>query len=177
LYAAQDERESAQTLALIREFLFAGLNSFDKSDLKSMGVGRYFHRNVKWYGPGGIGACLSIKEFEDMHQKPWLMAYPDRKVADIDSLFAEGRLTAASGWSDMVATHTGPYLDCAPTGKFVTFNCIDFWLRQENVFTENWVFVDMVHLYAQFGIDLFDRMKTSNGVAPRLIPVMPDDPR
>ncbi len=177
LFAAQDERESAHTLALIRDFLFAGLNSFNKSDLKSMGVGRYFHHNVKWYGPGGIGACLSLREFEDKHQKPWLIAFPDRKVLDIDALIAEGRLTASSGWDVVAATHSGPYLDCAPTGKSVTFNCIDFWLRQEDVFIENWVFVDMLHLCAQIGIDLFDRMKTSKGVAPRIIPVMPDDPR
>lgn len=176
LLEAQDETETAQTLHLIRDFLFAGLNAFDKADLKSMGVARYFHKNVKWYGPGGIGACLSLKEFEDLHQKPWLVAYPDRKVQNLDSLFAEGRFTGSSGWSAVLATHTGPYLDAAATGRPIRFNGIDFWLRDHDQFVENWVFVDMIDVFRQFGIDLFDRMRVSTGQRPRLIRVMPDDP-
>jgi predicted ester cyclase len=177
LFAAQDPAETEKSQSLIRDFLFAGLNKFDKSNLESMGVARYFHPNVKWYGPGGIGACLSLAEFEDLHQKPWLVAYPDRKVQDLTNLFAEGRLVGSSAWSGVIATHTGSYLDCPATGKTVRFNGIDFWLRDGDLFTENWVFVDMVHLFAQFGVDLFDRLKHSNGVAPKLIPIMPDDPR
>lgn len=172
-----DEAETAHTQALIREFLFAGLNRFDRSDLKSMGVARFFHPNVKWYGPGGIGACLSLREFEDLHQKPWLIAYPDRQVQDLDSLFSEGRLCGSSAWAGVRATHTGPYLDCPATGREIVFNGIDFWLRTDDVFTENWVFVDMVHLFSQFGIDLFARMRESDGSRPAAIPVMEDDPR
>ena len=177
LEAAQGVEETAQTLSLIREFLFAGLNAFDKNNLKSMGVARYFHKNVKWYGPGGIGACLSLREFEDFHQKPWLVAYPDRKVQDLDSLFAEGCFTGSSAWSGVLATHTGPYLDAVATNNPIKFNGIDFWLRNGDQFTENWVFVDMIDLFRQFGIDLFERMKSFTGQRPRLIPVMPDDPQ
>ena len=36
------------------------------------------------HGPGGIGACLSLREFEDNHQQPWLDAFPDRKVQNLD---------------------------------------------------------------------------------------------
>jgi predicted ester cyclase len=177
LVAAQDAKETEHTLHLIRDFLFAGLNKFDQTNLKSMGVARYFHKNVKWYGPGGIGACLSLKEFEDLHQRPWLIAYPDRQIQDLSSLFAEGQLTGSSGWRAVIATHTGPYLDCPATGKQIEFNGIDFWLRVGDVFTENWVFVDMVHLFAQFGIELFGRMKSSIGQGRRMIPVMAGDPR
>ena len=41
-------------------------------------------------------------------------------------------------------------------------NGLDFWRREGDQFTENWVFVDMVHLFRQFGIDLFDRIKNIN---------------
>jgi predicted ester cyclase len=159
LSAPQDDADSAATLALGRTFIFGGLNRFDRKDLSSMGMARFFHPNVKWYGPGGIGACLSLEEFTDLHQRPWLVAYPDRQVQDLDNLFAEDRILAASGWSGVIATHTGPYQGVAATGRRIAFNGIDFWLRDGDRFTENWVFVDMIHLFAQFGVDLFARMR------------------
>ena len=64
----------------------------------------------------------------------------------------------------VLATHTGPYLDQPATGRRVSFNGIDFWLKGANPqgadhFTENWVFLDMIHLFNQFGVDLMARMR------------------
>lgn len=158
LSAPQDTDQTHKTLALGRELIFGGLNSFDERDLGSMGMARFFHSNLKWYGPGGIGACLSLKEFETSHQEPWLIAFPDRKVTHLESLFAEGRLLAASGPKGVTATHKGPYLGHPASGNPVEVSGIDFWLRSGNRFTENWVFVDMIHLFSQMGVDLFDRL-------------------
>ena len=157
---AQDPAISKHTLAHIRDFIFDGLNGFDQSELESMGMADYFHPDVKWYGPGGIGACASFHEFEDFHQKHWLHAYPDRQVQDLDALFAEGPYSAGPGWKGVVATHTGEYLDVPATGKSVWFNGIDFWKLENDRYVENWVFVDMIDLYRQFGIDLFERLKS-----------------
>ena len=63
LRGAQEAGQSAYSLQHIRQFIFEGLNGFDQSDLKSMGMADYFHPQLCWYGPGGIGACLSFKEF------------------------------------------------------------------------------------------------------------------
>ncbi len=156
----QDPASTAKTLALGRSFIFGGLNAFDQSDLTSMGMAQYFHPNVKWYGPGGIGACLSLQEFEDLHQKPWLVAFPDRKVMHLESLFAEDTLLAASGPRGVVATHTGPYLGHGPSHARIEVSGIDFWRREGNQFVENWVFVDMIHLFAQMGIDLFEKVRS-----------------
>lgn len=41
---------------------------------------------------------MSFAEFETLHQQPWLVAYPDRQVQDLDALFAEGLYSAAPGW-------------------------------------------------------------------------------
>ncbi|MCP4425743.1 MAG: ester cyclase [Chloroflexi bacterium] len=158
LLDAQDEQESAYSLDHIRRFIFDGLNKYDQSELKSMGMADFFHSGVQWYGPGGIGACLSLKEFEDFHQKPWLIAYPDRQVQDLDALIAEGNYSGAPGWAGVKATHTGPYLDAPATNKPVVFNGLDWWKREGEMYVENWVFVDMIHLFRQFGIDLFDRL-------------------
>lgn len=158
LLDAQDEQISAYTLQHIRRFIFEGLNSYDQSELKSMGMADYFHPEVQWYGPGGIGACLNLREFEDHHQKWWLRAYPDRQVQDLDALFAEGPYSGGPGWAGVKATHTGKYLDCPATGKQVVFNGLDFWKLENDMYVENWVFVDMIHLFRQLGVDLFKRL-------------------
>ena len=90
LLEPQDDDESAYSLDHIRRFIFDGLNAYDQRELESMGMANFFHKDVQWYGPGGIGACLSLKEFEELHQQPWLVAYPDRQVQNLDALIAEG---------------------------------------------------------------------------------------
>ena len=154
----QDASESEYTLDHIRTFIFDGLNNYDQSELKSMGMADYFHPDVHWYGPGGIGACLSFKEFEDKHQKHWLRAFPDRSVQNLDALIAEGPYSGAPGWAGVKATHAGEYLDCEATGQPLTVNGLDFWKLENDVYVENWVFVDMIHLFRQFGVDLFARI-------------------
>lgn len=158
LMPQQDQALSDDLLAYARAFIFGGLNAFDRTDLKSMGMARFFHPNVKWYGPGGIGACLSLREFEEWHQRPWLVAFPDRRVGDLDNLIAEGDFVGASSLPGVHATHTGPYLGHAASGRALAVNGIDFWRRDGGQFTENWVFVDMIHLFGQMGIDLLARV-------------------
>lgn len=154
-----DPATTKQTLDLGRELLFGGLNSFDTKNLTSMGMAHYFHPNLKWYGPGGVGACLSLKEFEDFHQRAWLESFPDRRVQDL-ALFAEGPLLAASGTAAVTATFGGKSYRSSPpgAGQPLEFSGLDFWRREGDVFTENWVFVDFVHLYRQMGVDLMDRI-------------------
>ena len=158
MLAVQDEQISRYTLEHIHKFIFDGLNGYDESDIDSMGMADFFHPNAQWYGPGGIGACYSFKEFENNHQIPWLLAYPDREVQDLDALLAEGNYSGGPGWAGVKATHTGEYKGVLATGNAIKFNGLDWWKRDNEQIIENWVFVDMVHLFRQFGVDLFERM-------------------
>jgi hypothetical protein len=158
-----DQGSATRLLAYGRQFIFGGLNAFDQANLKSMKMADYFHPNLKWYGPGGIGACMSLSEFEDLHQNPWLNAFPDRKVGDLDNLIAEGEFVAASSLPGVLLTHTGAYLGYTATQKRSGVNGIDFWRYEDGQFTENWVFVDMLHLFNQFGIDLMARVRHMTG--------------
>lgn len=155
----QDEAISRYSMDHIRRFIFDGLNSYDQSELKSMGMADYFDADVKWYGPGGIGACLSFREFEQLHQQPWLHAFPDRQVQDLTALITEGYYSGGPGWAGVSATHSGDYLGVASTGNKLVVNGLDFWKRDGEKYIENWVFVDMIHLFRQFGVDLMARIK------------------
>ncbi len=160
----QDPAEIHKTLSFERDFLYGALNSFDNTDLSSMRIPDFFYPNLKWYGPGCIGACLSLEQFQDRHQKQWLVAFPDRKAQDLDSLFAEGALLAASGVAGGKALHTGPFRETPASGKLIGFSGLDFWLRTGDKFTENWVFLDMVDMYSQMGHDLFKIMRAQAAV-------------
>lgn len=164
----QDPVQTAETLQLGRQLLYGGLNRYDATGLSSMGMAGFFHPNIKWYGPGGIGACFSLAEFETLHQQPWLAAFPDRKVQDLDALIAEGSLLGAAGVAGVRATHSGAYLTAPASGKPVQISGLDFWLRHKDKFTENWIFVDMIDLFAQMGQDLFTRLhsRTQTGLGP-----------
>ena len=107
LLEEQDAEETDRQLKQLRSFVYDSLNNFDQQDLDSMGVADYFHPDVRWYGPGGIGACYSLTEFEDYHQKPWLAAFPNRQNQDLDALYAEGLYTAGSGWAGTLAVQSG----------------------------------------------------------------------
>lgn len=158
LLEAQDEEETERQLHQIHRFVYDSLNSYDQDDVSSMGVADFFHPDVHWYGPGGIGSCYGLKEFEDFHQKPWLAAFPNRQNQDLDSLYAEGRYTAGSGWTGTKAIHSGEYKNVGGTGNPVKFNGMDWWKSDGEKYIENWVFVDMVYLFRQLGVDLFDRL-------------------
>ena len=159
----EDQGDNTELMEYARRFIFGGLNAFDEADLTSMGMADYFHENLKWYGPGGIGACLSFREFQDLHQGPWLTAFPDRKVEDLTNLLAEGDFVGASSLPGVYLTHTGPYLGHAPSGRRAGVNGIDFWRYENGKFTENWVFVDMINLFQQFGVDLMARVRHMAG--------------
>ncbi len=50
------------------------------------------------------------------------------------------------------------YLDCPATDKRFVVNSLDFRRREGDQFTENWVFVDMIHLFRRHGVDLLARV-------------------
>ena len=158
MLGSQNRDASDYSLEHIRRFIFDGLNAYDETNLESMGMADYFDSEVHWYGPGGIGACLSFTEFEDNHQSRWLHAFPDRSVQDLDALIAEGTYSGGPGWDGVLATHKGEYLEHPATGNQLGFNGLDWWKRDGERYIENWVFVDMLHLFRQLGVDLLARV-------------------
>ncbi|MDJ0700978.1 MAG: ester cyclase [Woeseiaceae bacterium] len=153
-----DTARSDYSLDHIRRFIFDGLNSYDENNLESMGMAAYFHPDLRWYGPGGIGACLSFQEFETNHQAHWLHAFPDRSVQDLDALIAEGAYSGGPGWDGVIATQKGEYLQHPASGNRLGVNGLDWWKREGEQYVENWVFVDMIHLFRQLGVDLMARL-------------------
>jgi predicted ester cyclase len=159
----QDELESRQTLQLVMAMV-SGMRRFDGRNLASMEQDHYWHPQFRWYGPCGIGTSRSLIEYQDFHQGPWLRAFPDRGGAregpgHTMGFVAEGMYAAGGIWERPYATHTGEYLGLAPTGVRFTLRDFDWWRCEGNLLVENWVPIDMIDIFRQFGIDLFARLR------------------
>jgi predicted ester cyclase len=158
LLTEQDSLESRKSLELV-EAMLRGLMEYDQSSLSTMGQARFWHPDMVWYGPSGIGTTRGLKGFEDDHQIPFLSAFPDRKGGNHKARFADGNYVASTGWPSLHATHRGEYLGCAATGKRVGMRVMDLWRREGDLLVENWVFIDMIDLFLQLGVDLFSRLQ------------------
>ncbi|WP_372911344.1 ester cyclase [Salinigranum sp.] len=162
LHGDRDEDASRKTMALVEGMLFDGLNSYEEEGLDGMGMDEYWHEDFMWYGPAGIGSTRGIGAFQDVHQGPFLEAFPDREVGHHDARLAEGNYCASTGWPAVVGTHLGDeWLGLPATGNDAEMRVIDVWRREGDLLAENWVFIDMIDLLDQLGVDVFERLRTN----------------
>ena len=142
-------------------------------DPKVMQLPYYWHPKMNWYGPTGIGTARGMAGFRHWHQKPFLRAMPDRKLDAMGELMshwiAEGNYVCETGWPNMRLTlnHDG-WMGIAPTNKEVLLRSLDFWsiemIDNQRRIRENWVLVDLLHLYYQLDVDVLARMQEFNKV-------------
>ena len=161
LRGASDPKESQACLDLVLQMI-GGLSNYDKTDLKSMGMTRFWHPDMMWYGPGGIGTSRAIAGFEKHHQQPFLAAIPDRKGGNHRARFGEGAYAASTGWPSIHATHLGPYLGVPASNKAVTMRVMDWWRAENGLLAENWVLLDLPHFFLQMDVDILALAKDSN---------------
>jgi predicted ester cyclase len=132
-------------------------------DPKVMNLPAYWHPRFNWYGPAGIGAARGIAGFRHWHQIPFLRAMPDRGL-DTGGLHShwigEGDYACETGWPNMRLTisHDG-WLGIAPAGQSITLRSLDFWRIEDGLIRENWVLVDLLHMWSQIGVDVLGRMR------------------
>jgi predicted ester cyclase len=76
-----------------------------------------------------------------------------------DGYLAEGHYASLGVWDVPFSRHHGEYLGVPATGKLLTMRDFDWYRREGNLLIENWVPIDMVDLFMQMGVDLFDRLR------------------
>lgn len=157
----RDALESEKTLKLVNDML-DGLMRHREEGPEAMHLEYFWHPKMTWYGPSGIGSNRRISGFRNWHQIPFLKAMPDRGLVDNVPLyfFGDGPYVGVTGWPNMKLsiTHDG-WLGIPPTGKEITMKSLDFWRRDGDLLRENWVLVDILDVYNQLGVDVFNRMR------------------
>ena len=157
-----DQEKSNIHLKIVRDML-TDMGKYPRSGgLEVMQLEKYWHPKMLWYGPAGIGSMRRISGFRHWHQIPFLKAMPDRRGADTDAaiFFADDEYIGTTGWPNMQVTISGDgWLGIAPTNKPITMRSLDFWRCENGLIRENWVLVDLLHVYDQIGVDVFERMR------------------
>lgn len=159
LDGAYDEAKSKTAVQLVSDML-AGLKKSPQG-AEAMQFDRYWHPKMNWYGPAGIGTNRRISGFRSWHQIPFLKALPDRRaLLGAGALFGDGDYVGFTAWPGMEMTISGDgWLGIAPSGQAITMRSLDFWRCESGMIRENWVLVDLLHVYNQIGVDVFSRMR------------------
>lgn len=159
LTSPYDPAAAAASVRLVSDML-AGLKR-NREGAAAMALDSYWHPHFNWYGPAGIGSMRRISGFRHWHQIPFLKAMPDRAaLLDNGALFGDGDYVGFTAWPGMTMTLSGDgWLGIPPTGQSLTMRSLDFWRREGELLRENWVLVDLLHVYDQLGVDVFERMR------------------
>jgi predicted ester cyclase len=157
---AYDVAHSEKSRQLVYDML-NGLQRHAEHGAEAMGLDSYWHPNMVWYGPAGIGTTRRVAGFRNWHQIPFLNALPDREVTHGNGvLFADGDYVGFTGWPGMKMTISGDgWLGIAPANQKITMRSLDFWRCERGLIRENWVLIDLLHVYKQIGVDVFSRMR------------------
>lgn len=140
------------------------LSNYATGGVEAMALEKYWHSKASWYGPSGIGTGRGIAGFRNWHQIPFLNGMPNR-VGDVGKgyLFGDGDYVGFTAWPGMQMTIShGGWLGIAPADQQITMRSLDFWRCENGLIRENWVLVDLLHVYDQIGVDVFARMKEFN---------------
>ena len=154
-----DKGESQKTLALVEAMIFGGLNNYDGENQASQGLERFWHPDMVWHGPVGIGSAYGLDEFKQNAQGPIVQAFPDRKGVGHQARLAEGHFAASTGWPSLAGTHRNDYMDWQATGEKIGWNIMDFWRRDGDLLKENWVMIDLIGAALASGVDLLAKLE------------------
>ena len=71
---------------------------------------------------------------------------------------AEGQYGALGIWDSKYSLHHGEYQGVSATKKMMTLRDFDWYRREGDHLIQNWVPMDLIDLFMQMDVDLFDRM-------------------
>ena len=167
LLTEQDELESRRSLQLSKAML-TGMMRYvrerDGKDLRSMEQEHYWDPQMHWYGPSGIGACHSLEEFEDFHQRPWLQGFGDRGPYPDSGgrrmgFLGEGHYACCGIWDFLGSRQHGELFGIPAAGKRISIRDFDWYRREGDLLVQNWVPIDLIDMCLQMGVDLFERLR------------------
>ena len=122
--------------------MYAGLNQ------NVLGImQQYWHEDMIWDGPAGIGRKDGIEDFEQNYRAYFIRSFPDKHAEDVVRI-AEDNWVAGTGFQD--TTFAEDWLGIPATGEKVRVRYMDFWRVEEDPqsgerkLKENLVLIDVL---------------------------------
>lgn len=157
--APYNPEQAAASLKLVDDMLTGLSKSTD--GVEAMQLEKYWHPKFNWYGPAGIGSMRRVSGFRNWHQIPFLKAMPNRRaIMNNGYFFGDGDYVGFTAFPGMEMTVSGDgWMGIAPANQHITMESLDFWRCENGLIRENWVLVDLLDVYKQLGVDVFERMR------------------
>ena len=124
----------------------------------------FWHKDMIWYGPCGIGTSRSLEGFVDMHQLPFRKSFSERNYWELGHYceIGDGKFSLCGGWYSLKAKYgSNDWLGYTADNQDVVMRVMDFYHHDEGLIRENWVPIDIVHILKQIGIDVFEKIKNT----------------
>jgi hypothetical protein len=155
------DAEGAKTLALVNRMVD------DLSNLTVTGndrcppelLGRTWHDDMIWYGPAAIGACYTIRRYQEQHQYPFREGLKDKVFNGHVCRFAEGNYACFFGWPNLSNTPRGGFLGLPGGNVRADMRVVDVYRRHGDKLAENWVIIDIPYWLKLQGLDLLERTR------------------
>ncbi len=155
LFEAQSVREGKKTLSVINAMIF-DLGQWDNSLSLESELRRSWVEDMIWWGPTGIGSTYTIPRYAAQHVVPFRNSFTGRSNTKHICRMAEGHFGGFFGWPNFTARPKGGFMGMPGTEKDVEFRVIDIYRRLGDKLAENWVFIDLLHLWNQQGFKILD---------------------
>ena len=158
MFEAQHNRESKKTLNLI----IAMCEQLIGEDLASLSgsLGDFWHDEMAWFGPSGIGATYTIDGYQRWHQAPFRSGIDSIDFKGHLLEHAEGNYGAWFGWPNMIVNQGGGFLGLPPSDRPTEMRVVDVYRREGDKLAEGWTFIDILHYMLLLGVDVLGRCRT-----------------
>ncbi len=157
LFTDAPKAQGDTTLALINAMI-ADIGQWEGDLPLDAELRRTWDEKMIWWGPTGIGASYTIARYIKQHAEPFRQSFADRSPTRHIARLAEGHYGGFFGWPNFSARPTGGFMGMPATQTAGDFRVIDIYRRAGNRLAENWVFIDLLHFWAQQGVDILNRM-------------------
>ncbi len=157
LYDACPPDEGETTLALIDKMI-ADIGQWRSGESLEDELRRCWSDRMIWWGPAGIGATYTIERYAEQHARPFREGFAERSPTDHIARLAEGRYGGFFGWPNFTVRPLGGFMGLPPSENRVEFRVIDIYRREGDRLVENWVFIDLLHLWHRQGIDILESL-------------------
>ncbi|MEM8590897.1 MAG: nuclear transport factor 2 family protein [Pseudomonadota bacterium] len=117
---------------------------------------RFWHADMNWFGPAGIGSSLGFPGYRRGHTGPFEDKLDTQDILDWELSIAEGNFSAVMWWPCLRMTNTGGYMGVPASEALAEMRVIDLYRRDGDKLAENWIFIDMLHFLAAQGVDLLE---------------------
>ncbi len=147
----QDAAATEATFTLTYEMLADLAKSYASPDDH---MKRFWHDDMVWFGPTGIGTSLGFKGYRRGHTGPF-----EHKLDTVDILreevtVAEGNFSAVMWWPCLRMRNIGDYMGVPANDNLAEMRVVDLYRRDGDKLAENWIFIDMLHFLKGQNVNL-----------------------